>query len=159
MNFYKGCNKLSLRSEAIEHLIQLAYEDEKDTSFIDTTRSQLTVSLFKGKNNKAAIALQSYPLLFSEIEILIGICETSPTNVPNAKSTLNDVIIPYFQVLSKQLFSDIVLNKFSASKLKSQKHITGFSIYEVMAIKLSKFMIRCHGLFDELKPFGRNHIC
>ncbi|KAL6931226.1 hypothetical protein ACO0R3_002686 [Hanseniaspora guilliermondii] len=152
MNFYKGCSKLSLRSEAIEHLIQIAYEDENDNSVIDTTRSQLTVSLLKGKNNKSTIALQSYPLLFSEIEILIGICETSPTNVANATSTLTDVIIPYFQVLSKQLFSDIVLNKFSASKLKKQKHVTGFSIYEVMAIKLSQFMIRCHGLFDELKP-------
>jgi len=69
MNFYKNCDKLSLRSEAIEHLIQLAYEDEDDHSIIDTTKSQLTVSLFKGKNKETGPLLHSYPLLFSEIEL------------------------------------------------------------------------------------------
>ncbi|KAL6945627.1 hypothetical protein ACO0OE_002601 [Hanseniaspora uvarum] len=152
MNFYKNCDKLSLRSEAIEHLIQLAYEDEDDHSIIDTTKSQLTVSLFKGKNKETGPLLHSYPLLFSEIEILFGICETTPTTALNGRSTLTDVIIPYFQVLSKQLFSDIVLNKFSASKLKNQKELFGSSIYEIMAIKLSKYLINCHNLFNELKP-------
>lgn len=163
MNFYKfetSVSIKSLRTEAIQALIQVSYEDDNETqssdvSILKTAKSQLTASLFNNgnKQKKDYSLLNSYPLSYSELEIIFGICETIPTTASQGRSLILDVIQPYFTNVNKQLFSDVVMSKFHPSKtlVSEESDYEGHSVYEILSFKLSKFLISCHGKFVELR--------
>lgn len=163
MNLYKlDCtfSLKSLRSEAIQRLVQISYEDDEkvdsnEVSILETTKSQLTTSLFNKdkKNQKDFSLLNSFPLSYSELEIIFGLCDSLPTTASQGRSLINDVIQPYFTNCDKQLFSDHVMNKFHPSKITCKDELAneGSSVYEILSFKLAKFLISCHGKFVELR--------
>ncbi|XBW36143.1 hypothetical protein QEN19_001721 [Hanseniaspora menglaensis] len=166
MNFYKFNSESSLNSlriEAIKGLVQISYDDDNsnsDVSILETTKSQLTTSFFNyGSNGKKDYSnLKNFSISSSELEIIFGICDTVPKTASQCRSLIGEVIQPYFTNASKQLFSDVVVNKFHPSKsvVYADSFNEGYSVYEILSFKLTKFLIVSHGKFVELRSLIEN---
>ncbi|AET41640.1 1-phosphatidylinositol 4-kinase STT4 Ecym_8369 [Eremothecium cymbalariae DBVPG len=137
-----GRSNFSVRASALKRLAQVSLDAGRDT---DKITGCLSVNCSKTESK-----LFTIPLTLNEFEILLSLSDSVPRTLCQATRLLENVISPYFLETPRQIFSNVLMNRFKIDNLKHPS--------EILTLRLTNFLITLDAGFPELDRHIRSLI-